>query len=96
MGDIGCSCGGCEAHLMAVRRTFDGKEVQLWSDGVVTWGMGYGIEGIGRARSCSGRRLDVRAAWTVAAKVELYDAVEVPALVRLARRETRRGSGAAG
>lgn len=84
-----CSCGNHEAHLMASRRTFDGRRVQFWSDGMVTWFGGLHMKGVGRARFACIRKSDVQAAWIVASKVELYEAAEVPALVLEARRAMR-------
>lgn len=81
-----CTCGVATDHLVATRRTADGKSVQLWSDGQVTWGLGYGMRGVGRARYYSVRQRNLQAGWIVIGDVELYDAAEVPALVRAARK----------
>lgn len=83
-----CSCGVHSDHKVARRLTADGKTVVLWSDGQVT-GAFNAIRGIGRARTRTARRLNLRAGWLVFADVELYDFDEVPGLVRAARQGVR-------
>jgi hypothetical protein len=71
---------------MSQRRTADGKTVILWSDGLLTFGMGFGIPGVGRARSAYARNRDTTIGWIVMDDVALYDAADVAALVAAARR----------
>lgn len=84
-----CPCGTREDHEIARRRTSDGKTIMFWSDGLVTRAMGFGIKGIGAARSAYETAKNVEAAWLVADEVELYDVDEVAALVKAARRAVR-------
>lgn len=84
-----CTCGETEDHVIAKRTTADGKLVLFWSDGLVTFGMGFGIPGVGRARYAYARRYDRQAADLVAGDVELYTAAEVSQLVKAARRAVR-------
>jgi hypothetical protein len=87
-----CSCGTHEPHEVARRRTLDGKLVALWSDGLVTGQMGWGIRGVGSARSAFERARDLRAGWLAIEEVGLYDYAEVGALVRAVRRAVRQDS----
>ncbi len=84
-----------EPTIIARRSTSDGKHVCLWSDGLLTWAMGYFIKGAARPRTESGRNEALRAGWLVLGDVELYDAAEVPTLVRAARL-TVKGDGLPG
>lgn len=84
-----CSCGETTDHVVARRTTIDGKTVLFWSDGLVTFGAGFAIKGIGRARAAYARRYDRRAADLVAGDVELFEASKVGALVQAARRAVR-------
>lgn len=81
-----CTCGDPSDHEIARRQTLDGKTVIFWSDGMITWAMGYRIRGIGRARYACIRRRDREAGVLVAAEIELHEAREVPALIVAARR----------
>lgn len=83
-----CSCGDAAPHIVARRETADGHALALWSDGTWTWGA------LGRiVRGCALRPVasDVTAGWLVAGEVALWDATEVPALIRAARRVAKRG-----
>lgn len=84
-----CSCGEVADHVIARRTTLDGRLVLIWSDGLVTFGLGFRVPGVGRARYAYRRRLDLRAAWIVAGEVELYEAAAVAGLVEAARRAVR-------
>lgn len=84
-----CPCGTSGAHRIARRLTYDGKQVELWSDGCVTADMGFGIRGIGTARSDYECSLDVKAGWLAFGEIELYDGREVSRLVQCARRAVR-------
>jgi hypothetical protein len=84
-----CSCGEAADHIIAKRRTSDGKTVLVWSDGVVTFGFGFRVNGAGRARQAYVRRLNVEAGWIVADVAELVTSDELPRAVELARLEVR-------
>jgi len=85
-----CSCGDPKPHEIARRTTADGKRVLFWSDGLVTWAMGWRLPGVGAARDAYGRGRDLRAARVVMGLVELLDAAEVPVAVKAARRSVAR------
>lgn len=73
-----CSCGKKEKHVIATRRTYDGTKVQLWSDGVVTYGLlAFGFKGIGTPRTQKGRETYLRVGWDLMKIVELYPLKEV-------------------
>lgn len=77
-------------EAMATRRTADGKLVQFWTDGAVTVGLlAVCVRGCGVSRSESARDLDRVACWLLAGEVTLYDAAELPAAVKAARRAAR-------
>lgn len=86
-----------DAVIVARRRTADDVQVLIWSDGAVTGVLGRALPGVSlpRRRSPADTALAVRAAWLVAGDVEVYDASEVPALVRAARK-TAAGDGMPG
>ena len=74
-----------EPTIIARRSTADGKHVCLWSDGLLTWAFGYHIKGAARPRTQAAREQAFTAAWLVLGDVELYDADEIPTLVKAAR-----------
>lgn len=77
-----CSCGNPKLHVVAERRTADGRRVVGWSNGEVTFGFGLYPAGIG------GRRSNVWGAQIrqlVLDVVELYDASELGDLIHAAR-----------
>lgn len=84
-----CSCGEARDHEIARRQTLDGKTVIFWSDGMITWALGYRIRGVGRARYACVRRRDREAGWIVASMIELYESAEVPRLINAARTAVR-------
>ena len=68
------------AHeVMARRRTADGQLVQVWSDGAIT----VGHETSNRY---AGKKIPRSLLWVIADDVSLYDAREVTALVKAARK----------
>lgn len=83
-----CSCGVAEDHVVGRRRTADGYQVALWSDGALTLGFAhqYAIRG---ARGPA-RHVALSAGWSVLGDVELYDAAEVRDLAHQRRRAARR------
>jgi hypothetical protein len=70
---------------IARRSTADGKHVCLWSDGALTWALGYTIKGSAQPRTSAARDQALRAGWLVLGDVCLYDASEVTALIKAAR-----------
>src|SRR5690606_11738239 len=80
-----CTCGNPDDHVIARRVTADGKHVLAWDDGTLTWALGYAIRGSASPRTPEGRERARRAAWLVLDDVCLFDADEVPALIRAAR-----------
>lgn len=80
-----CSCGEVEDHVVGRGRTADGKRVDLWSDGGLSWALGYAVRGSARPRTNEQRRLALVAGWLVLGDIELYRADQVSALVRAAR-----------
>lgn len=91
-----CSCGESGHHVIARRVTADGKHVLAWDDGTLTWALGYAIRGSANPRTPEGRERARRAAWLVLEDVCLFNADEVPALVKAARWAAESGSGRAG
>lgn len=84
-----CTCGRTDLHVIAERRTFDGIRVCGWSDGEVTFGLGIYPQGIRRRRT---RVYAEQIRDLVLEEVSLYDAAEVPALIRAAREAVAQAS----
>lgn len=80
-----CSCGCREAHKVARRETFDGKRVELWSDGSITQ-QGVYLRGLGTPRYRWAQAWRIRAVRLIADDVGLYTAAELPAVVKIAER----------
>lgn len=74
-----------EPHVIARRSTYDGKHVLLWDDGSLTWALGYSIKGSAHPRTEKQRETALRAGWLVMGEVSLYEADEVPDLIKAAR-----------
>lgn len=72
-------------EICARRTTADGKHVCLWTDGSLTWALGYAIRGAWFQPKPENRDRAMRAGWLVLGDVEAYDASEVSDLVRAAR-----------
>lgn len=75
--------------VIARRKTFDGKTICLWSDGLVTRALGHSIRGIGAARTDEAKELNLRAGWLALGEVCLYEADEVATLIKVARMAVR-------
>lgn len=69
------------ADTIASRKTHDGKAIYLWSDGDVTWALGYSIRGVRLPRDG-----DLTVGWAVLGEVEIVDAADVPLLVKAAQK----------
>lgn len=79
-----------EVAVMARKITFDGKGVQFWDDGSVTFGqLCTYVRGCGNSRTPEGRAADVRACWLLAGEVGVYDFAELPRAVKAARAAVR-------
>lgn len=85
-----CSCGEIQDHVVARRQTIDGKTVLFWSDGVVTFAMGYGIRGVGKSRSRWDRGCDRLANSWLSEMVCLLESEELGPAVRAARKLARK------
>lgn len=74
-----CSCGQADVHVIARRKTADGKSVQLWRDGGVTGALGFRLPGVPmkRARNAESRALNLRAGWLLLGEVCLWDLSEI-------------------
>lgn len=66
-------------EVIAIRSTFDGDTVQFWSDGAIT--IGHPMN-----NRLVARNLPRMAVWAIAGDVSLYDAAEVKALIKAARK----------
>jgi hypothetical protein len=73
-----CSCGHHDAHLVATRRTFDNKRVELWSDGKVNLGNGTFC-------MAGERKVGMDAGWLILGEVCLYTVAEWDALCKAAK-----------
>ena len=81
-----CTCGDRGAHIVARRETADGHAVALWNDGAFTWGvLGRIINGCALRPTAT----DVAAGVLVAGEICLWDADDIPRLIRTARRLAR-------
>jgi hypothetical protein len=72
-----------EPTVVARRTTADSKTFCVWSDGVVTQALGIFWQGT--------RKLPLSVAFVVADEVCLFDAAEVPALLKVAKKLARKG-----
>lgn len=81
----GCTCGEVALHTVARRSTADGKHVLLWSDGSLTWALGYAIKGSAFPRTAEQRERALRAGWLVVGEVCIHNADDVSDLVAAAR-----------
>lgn len=79
-------------RVIARRSTADGVHVCLWSDGTLTWSLGSIIKGSANPRTRAQSEMALRAGWLVLGDVALYDADEVPTLIRAARATAKAGS----
>lgn len=82
-----CSCGHSEVHSIARRKTFDGIEVVLLSDGAVTGRMGFGLAGVPivRPETEEARTLALRAGNLFLGEVEIHTYEELGALYEACR-----------
>ncbi len=86
-----CTCGESAPHIVARRETADGHAICLWNDGAFTWGaLGRIVNGCALRPTAA----DVAARWLAAGEACLWDASDVPRLIRTARRLARNDPGA--
>lgn len=78
-----CSCGDSKDHVIAKRRTFDNKLVELWSDGSLTLGVWRFIV----ASKLTSEMLSL-----LAGEISLYDSTEVKFAGKVARAAFRQVS----
>lgn len=71
---------------IARRKLSDGKSVQLWPDGQVTFALGYAIRGVGKARERWAQESDVKAGWAFMNDASLFDSKEAPAAIKAIRK----------
>lgn len=82
-------------EVVARRKTADDRQVALWSDGSLTWGgLGTVIKGSANARTPAQREEALAAGRLVLGDLELYDADDVPDLIKAARKVARFGGTA--
>ena len=86
-----CTCGKSEKHVIATRKTYDDVKIQLWSDGVVTSGMGFGLKGVGTPRTTKGLENALKAGWELLRIVELYEFREVGPVLKKLRKSYATG-----
>lgn len=74
-------------EVIARRKTYDDKAIALWSDGSLTWGgIGRTIDGSPNAKTPAAKEAALKAGWLVIGEVEVYDAEDVPRLIKAARK----------
>ena len=78
-----------KAVKMARRTLSDGKDVILWSDGVITFAMGFGIREIGVVHEKWSREADVAAGWAFMGEACLFDSQEAPVAIKAIRKAFR-------
>lgn len=88
-----CTCAAVGDHVVAYRRTADGRPVEVWSTGAVTGACGVAIDGVpvARPRTAAAVAVELAAAWLLAGEVSLYELAELPVLHACARRVARAG-----
>lgn len=79
--------------VIAKALTFDGKRVNLWSDGVVTFAFS-GITGVGAARDPAKVTANLRAGWWIMGDACLYTSEEIGAVITAARKLAARDPSA--
>jgi hypothetical protein len=78
-------------EVVSTRKTFDGRTVELWSDGAMTFGNGQWVPGAGAARTDAARAANLRAGFAVMGNVCVLLASEVGAAVKAARKAEASG-----
>ena len=93
-----CTCGEPEPHRVSRRRTADGKDVVLWSDGAVTGAFGHRLPGIPmrRPRTVEAANLARRTGWLVLSEACIHDVGDLGDVYTAARRAVEDGDGEPG
>lgn len=73
------------AKVIARRTTYDGKQVELWSDGSLTSGLGRAIKGAPFNPKPARREESLAIGWLVLGDAGIYDMSEIGRLVASAR-----------
>ena len=83
-----CSCGERENHILASRKTSDGMNVCLWSDGSIAGRFGHQIAGIplSRPRTHEQHSAALEAGWMFIREVALFSLAELPDLHKASRK----------
>lgn len=93
MSAMTCPCGKTKPHAVAHRETADGLRVELWDDGAVTGGNGYGLDGVPVARPRTPEALSVSraAGWLFVGEVSLWERADLGALYAACRKVAVKG-----
>ena len=78
-----------ETTIIARAKLIDGKSVQLWSDGLVTFAFGFKMRGIGSAQEEWAIKADLAAGWAFMGEAGLFTAAEAPKAIRNIRKAFR-------
>lgn len=89
--NLTCSCGEVADHVVMRRRTFDGVDVCLWSDGCVTGSLGRGLSGVPmrRPRTVAALSRALAAGRLMLGEVCIREAGELGALYAACERAAR-------
>lgn len=74
---------------IAKSRTADNKTLLLWEDGLVTFGFGFRITGIGASKNPDAKAANLAAGWWLMGDACLYDAAEAANIIKVARKLAR-------
>lgn len=88
---MACTCGNHESHIVSRRRSADGLDLCLWSDGMVTGALGFRIRGIPcrRPRTNQAQDLALKAGRLFLGEACIFDRDELPALYQAAEKAAR-------
>lgn len=67
-----------KAEIIKTGTTFDGKTVELWSDGAMTFGSGRWVQGAGASRNVKTISANVRAGLRVIGNISILTTEELP------------------
>lgn len=79
-----------KAEVIKTGITFDGKRVELWSDGAMTFGTGQWVKGAGASRNVKTISANVRAGFKVMGNISILTAEEISEEVYKARKQENR------
>jgi len=69
--------------------TADGKKLLLWADGLVTFGFGFRVPGVGASKAPAAQAADLAAGWWLMGDACLYEASEAARVLKAARKLAR-------